>query len=97
MSATTEQHSNQHSDLEWLPTDSEGRRLPRVEVKFHSDGKSYAYAWGGRGTLRIGDIVVVPRPPEWEGPHVGYAHVVKLGSGYEGPVRTIISRAEGVL
>jgi hypothetical protein len=85
---TVTRHDPTAPDLEWMPHDKDGNLLPRIEVSFFSS-KTYAYAWGGTESLEIGDIVEVPRPPNWTGPHVGVAKVVALGSRYEGPVRTV--------
>jgi hypothetical protein len=81
-------------DLQWLPTDAAGERLPRIEVTFtRANGevtKPYAYAWDGP-PLSIGDKVRTPRPMGWSGAHTGIGTVSRLGSGYEGPVLTLTS------
>jgi hypothetical protein len=78
--------------LEWLPTDERGQRLQRIEVQFWPGGRTYSYAWGGEGQVNLGDHLIAPEPPSWNGPYFGDCYVIKLGSGYEGPVRTITKR-----
>lgn len=78
--------------LEWLPTDERGQRLPRIEVQFTPGGRSYSFAWGGDGGVVVGDHLIAPEPPHWMGPYFGDCKVTRIGSGYEGPVRTITKR-----
>ena len=78
--------------LEWLPTDKDGQRLPRIEVQFQPGGRAYSFAWGGEGELYLDAHLIAPKPPNWNGPYFGDCYVTRLGSGYEGPVRTITKR-----
>lgn len=73
--------------IEWRPPGTQ-----YIEVQFIPDGRAYAYAWLGEGPINIGDWVKTPRPAEWNGPYHGVGKVVRLGSGYEGPVRAITER-----
>jgi hypothetical protein len=87
----TETHPVFPAEFEWLPTDAEGNRLPRIEVQFVPGGKSYAYAWNG-DVVAIGDQVRTPRPYRWCGERHDVGTVTRIGSGYEGPVLTLTER-----
>jgi hypothetical protein len=80
--------------LEWLPANERGQLLQRIEVKFYPGGRAYSFAWGGEGELAIGDKLIAPEPPNWNGPYFGECFVTSLRSGYEGPIRTITKRGK---
>lgn len=80
---------NTPEGFEWLPKDDSGRLLTRIEVQFHPQGRAYSYAWGGDEKLQVGDVVRTPRPYRWQGFRTDIGTVVRLGSGYEGPVLTL--------
>lgn len=69
--------------------DSEGRLI--IQVEFEQGGRRYAYAWGGKDGIKIGDTVRVPA--NWVSQDGGAATVVDVGSEFPGELTVVYQKS----